>query len=427
MANDKILDLETMEMVEKPAEKQPEIETKTEEKKDDNPSDVKDEVDDVEAKKEEEGAEEKTDDGAEGKEEVKEEEKVDAPVAEKKDEEEDVVLEIDTYLKDNYGIADEDTLRATLQAADDIAKQNDELTKEIADLKAAKREPEFASDDEKKAFEFIKKFPVEKFSEGLQTYGRLITMDLEKAEPRILLEEKFIIEHPELTREEALRKFGRDFSKKYSVKVEDYDSEAVYKEEQEDRNIDMKSDAAKARKFLQKQQEEFKAKPADKEQDQKETVNPVIETNIRENVAELDTYMKDFTEIVFAPSERKEEEFTYKLTKEQRQQVHEGIKSWIGNPATYGKDGKIVGGYEVEEKAVAVAQLLFGEAMIEKAYKAGLTQGQIKRVDQISTQKPTRTSKASDGKLPSGNDMDQFERQAKAKALERSKRPPVAQ
>lgn len=417
------IDLDTMEVREKTPD---ELGQSTEKKDEQQPESKKSEPVKKEKEPEEEEEEEeeevvdekKSDESSETKEEEEEESDDKETPKSKKEEEEakEDEVSVNDFLSEkyaeHYGIKTEEDLDDTLAVMKELEEEVVELKSKLQEVEKGGTKPKFSSEQEEKAFEFLKNFDVTKLNEGMQTFGRLITMDLATADPKIILEEKFILENPELTRDEAMKKFNRDFKRKYTVAKEDFDTEEAFNEEDEMRKIDLKADVAGAKKFLDKKQTEFKAKP--KESENKEAKeSPVVQQSITTHVSEVDEYMKEFDSLIF--SDDNQDEFVYKLSKEQKKKAHEALKGWIGNPNSYDAKGKLIGWTGVDEKAQEVSYLLFGPDMIEKAFKHGQSIGERKRVDEIAKKKPNRVSKGGNGELNDLSEEQQWERIAKDK------------
>lgn len=388
-----------------PTEEEVEEEESEEEEVDDK--DKKSEDEKEEKTEEEDSEEDKKTEPADKEKEKKEKEKV----------EEDEPVGVNDFLAEKYAeeydIKTEEDLDAYLQAAVEVQKENEELRAQIAAKE--KEAPKFESEQDQKAFEFLRSFPTDRLSDGYQTLGKIITMDLKTADPKIILEERFILDNPELTRDEALKKFNRDYNRKYVVKAESFDGdESALKEEQEMLAIELKTDVAKARKVLEKKQEELKAKP--KEAENKEPqVNAAVQKSIKAIVSEVDDYMQEMNSLIFSLGDKQSEDFIYKLSKDQTKQIHEALKGWVGNPIFYDAKGELNGWKSVEENAIAVARHLFGDDMIEKALKHGKAKGEIKRADEIAKTKPNRVSKVGGDDSKNLTEEQQWDRIAAGK------------
>jgi hypothetical protein len=417
------LDANTLEVIDAPKPVEKEATDEKEEGADDA-------ADDVDGKKVEEPEAKKAEDEEEKEEESdeKKDDETDEPDAKKEEESDEkkddetlgeLDLELlDGYLaqtfEDKYGIKNEEDLQLHLEAAAEVEKENADLRAQLEEAKKTK--PAFETEQEQKIFDFLKKYPVAKMGEGMATYARLVSMDVDNVAPRTALEEKFILEHEELTREEAMLKFNRDFDRKYKVKASAFDTTEEADAEQKQLDIDLKSDAAKAKKFLSKQQEEYKSKATDKVAEKETTAIPVqVQESVRTNLSEIDQYMGELDVINFSQDDGTPA-FSYKLSKQQKEQIKTAMKGWIGNPASYEKDGKIRGEYDVETAAINAAAMLFHSDIFDKAYNAGLSKGEIKRADQIATKKPNREAKAAiDGKRIPLTEEEQWEAALAAK------------
>lgn len=420
ITENQIVDTETMEIRDKTPEEmghKPEeskSETKTNDTSDDDNQEDPKAKKTEEPKKEETSEEESEEEEVENKEEEEEEgeEEEDSKREEPAKSEDDEVT-VDDFLSekyaDKYDIHSEKDLDDVLTVSAELEKENDELKAKLNELEKNPSKLKFESEQEEKAFNFIKNYPMDRMGEGMQTFGKIITMDLKTADPKIILEEKFILENPELTRDEALKKFNRDYGRKYVVKAEEFDGdEAGFKEEQEMRAIDLKADVARARDFLSKKQTELKSKPKEAENKEQEKENESVISSIKTNTMEIDEYMKDFESLIFTP-DGDTEEFVYKLSKDQKKQVQEALKGWVGNRNSYDAKGKLLGSKGLDEDTQNISYHLFGPDMIEKAYKHGLKKGEIKRADQIGKEKPVRTSKGSSGEMKNLTEVDQWQ------------------
>lgn len=382
-------------------------------KSDDTPKKEGEEEETTSESEEEEEEEEEKEEEEEGAEEAK---STDKKEGESEEEEEEEVVAIDSYLAEKYAdreIKSEEDLDATLAAIDEIQEENETLRAEITELKKASTAPKFDSEAEEKAYNFVKNFGVDRLGEGMQTYANLITMDVEKAEPKILLEEQFILENPELTRDEALRKFNRDYQKRYTVNKDDFDTDEAFKEAQEDKRIDLKADAAKAKKFIQQKQVEFKPK-AKEAGNNAPQISEAVQKSIKAHDSELESFVKEFDTLIFSPTDNEKDDFVFKLTKAQVKEVQEAAQGWIRNPNSYDAKGNLIGFTDIDNKIHQISYMLFGPDLIEKALKHGLSKGEIKRAEEIAKKKPTRTSKVA-STAPDVSEEKQWEDLAKQK------------
>lgn len=426
LTENQILDMDTMEVREKTPEEKGQKPADV--KKEDEPADEPEEEEEQEDPKAKAKKDDKPTKESEEEEEEEEEEedpkKTDDP--KEKEEEEEEVETVDDFLSkkysETYGIKSEGDLDDTLKVAAELEKENDELKTELDKLKKESGKPKFDSEQEEKAYEFVKKFPIDKFDQGYHSLVKLVTLDLKTADSKIILEEKFILENPELTRDEALKKFNRDYNRKYTVKKEEFDGdEAAYNEEVEMRNIDLKADVNKARKFLEEQQKEFKRESKTTENKESKP-SEAVATSIKAHTQEVNDYINDLDFLRYSFGDKEsDDDFVYKFSKEEKKQIREAMLGWIGNPASYDAKGNLIGWEGIDENSQKVAGHLFGTKMIEQAYKHGKSLGEVKQADQIGKRKPDRKSQGGNGELKSATVLDQWEQIAKEEQRKRGR------
>ncbi len=185
----------------------------------------------------------------------------------------------------------------------------------------------------------------------------------------------------------------------------------------------MKDDVQKAKEFLKKQQEQFKTKP---QAEDKAVENIAVKRMIEQNSSEIDKF--EFTSLDFSPDDDKENDFSYKLTKDQVAAIKEGLKTWVSNPASYGQKGELPGWNNVEENSVQVAFMLFGADIVQKNYEHALQLASITRAEEIATKKPDRKSKANvDNPAKNLSEEKQWDMAIAKKKAERANRPVVYQ
>jgi len=366
---------------EKKEEKAPESEEETEEEEE-TTDEVKDE------KKEEE------------KEEEAEKEESEEEKEEQAEEEFDSVTP-DDFIKNVFGekyeVQSQEELEELIENAAGVMENYEALQKQVAELKDQK--PKFGSQEEEKAFEFIKKFGVPRQGEAFQTYAKLIAMDVDNADPRMLLEERFVHENPELTREEAQRKFARDFNRKYTLSRESFDgTDAEYKEEVEMLEIDKKSEVNKAKKFLKEQQEKFK--PTAKEEGPK--VPEVVQKSIEKNVSSYESFTKDNQELVF---EESGEKVSFKLDKDKSSTISKAMMAWVKNPANYDEKGNLVGVKNMQDMQRQVAGAVFLNDIIKAAVSQVKNSVSGKRIDEVAEKKPDKGKSVSGAKFKKEPDL----------------------
>ncbi len=317
--------------------------------------------------------------------------------------EEDDSLTPDKFIEEEFGkeydIKNVKDLTEFMETAVEVIKERDDLKVKLE--AAEKKEPQYKSDSQKKVAEFLEKtgYDPEKFPEGLMTYAQLMAMDLEdkNPNPKLILEAEYVIDHPELTRDEARRKFEKTYNKKYVLNKEDFEGEEALKEAEEDLRIEQKTAVAKAIKGLKKAQDEFKAQPSkdDKDKDDKKLpeVDPIIQKSIEQSTSDLEKHLKENDQLIFSPTDNEEDDFPYQFKDDQLKSIRVVADSIIKNPASYDKKGKLVFGSNVEELARRVADFLYGDDMRDKLYEHALTVTAAKRIEELSDKTPNRKPK----------------------------------
>lgn len=340
------------------------------------------------------------------------EEQADEP--EKKDEEEsqdtpDIDSQIKEWYGEDYEITSRQELDEVLEATEKVLEENDRLKAELESAGKAK-EPEFASDAQKKAYEFIKNYDPEQHSDALETWARVVRMDTEKADGKAILRENYVLSKPEMNRQDAIEKFERDYARKYQPKKEKFDSDEEYEEAKKDAEIDLKADIASARKAIKDKQKDFKYTPTEKEKETKEPEIPQeVQTSIAKNVKNLEDYHKDFTEIIYIPEDKDEYKFPIKFTKDQISQIKNVAKNWVSNPLNYDKTGKLAIDWDQEEATTRAAELLFGKAIKTKLWEHAKQVFSTKRAEEISTMKPDRVSKVTNATVKEKSEDEQWD------------------
>jgi hypothetical protein len=376
--------VDTMAIEKIPAVVEQKAETPKEEKEAEETKEEEPEVKPSEEKESELAAEES--------EEEEEEEK--KPETEK---EEDVIDEND-YIKgeysEKYEIKSKAELDGVLDSIDNLMNRNKELEVQLKEAKDSATEPQFKSEAQKKLWEFMQDVDPDKLGERLQTYSNLIAIDVEKGDPKRILQEQYILQHPAWTREEALMKFDRAYARNYTAKQDDFDTDEEYKAEIKSKELDMKDDVLKAKEFLKKQQEQFKPKDEDKPVE-----NVALKRAIEQTASEVDKYV--FTKLVFSPTDDEEDNYSVELSDKQIKEIKNAMKAWVSNPNSYDGKGELLGGWDVDQKSVQVAFMLFGPDIVQKNYEHALNLKNITRAEEIATRKPDRKAKTA-GDNPTG-------------------------
>lgn len=374
----------------KPAEEKKddaEEEKETPEKKDEEPEEEKELTDaEIKAKIKELEAKDEKDLTPEDKKFLKE-----------NSEEEDAVTP-DKFIEAEFGkydVKNVKDLTEFMETAVEVIKERDDLKVKLE--AAEKKEPAYKSDSQKKVAQFLEKtgYDPDKFPEGLMTYAQLMAMDLEdKAlSPKLVLEAEYVLDHPELTRDEARRKFEKTYAKKYTLNKDDFEGEEALKEAEEDLRIEQKTAVAKAIKGLRKAQDEFKAQPSkDDKKDETKTpeVDPVIQKSIEQSTSDLEKFLKENDQLIFSPTDDEEDDFPYQFKEDQLKGIRAVAESILKNPASYDKKGKLLLGAGTEDLIKRAADFLYGDDMRDKLYAHAQTVTAAKRIEELSEKTPNR-------------------------------------
>lgn len=319
------------------------------------------------------------------------------------DEPEEDILDPDDYIKntygEKYGLNNQKELEDLIDGSLSVQDKYEALQKEYEALKETSGKPKFSSDKQQKAFEFLSQFDVDRQGEALDTFAKLIAMDVEKADEMLVLEERFIHEHPEWSRHEAQRMFKKEFTRKYTLNKDDFDSEEEYKSELEDMAIMKKGEVQRARNFLKEKQTTYKPKP--EEEKPKDVVPEAITKSIEQNATVYGDFVSKSNEVVF---EHGEDKYTFKLDADKKSEVAKAVEAWVKNPRNYGKDGKLLGVSDPKRMMNVVAVSLYMDDILDAITDQVKNNLSIKRVDEIAKHKPKKRQSPGSGELKKGGD-----------------------
>jgi hypothetical protein len=398
----KVYDLDTDSFVDNPLAKKPEVKEESDEEEDKPEAKKPEKTKSEEPKKEEEEEEEEEEGGSDIPiEEEEEEEEEEEPA--KKDEEETLSPDdfIKTVYEEKYGIKTQAELDTIVDNAIDLVEKHEKLQTDYDLLKVDAGKIKFTSDKEERAYNFIKKYDVDRQGEALDTYAKLITMDLDNSDPTMILEEKFVHENPHWTRAEAQRMFQKEFKKKYTIKKEDFDSEDEYKSEVADVEILKKGDVARAKSYLKEQQEKYK--PAAKEE--KPKVNEAVTKAVEKNAKDYADYADKLNEVSFGDGDDK---YIFALDKAKKQKISESMGNWVKNPSSYNEKGELEGIKDANEMFNIVVGGLFLKDIVNAAISQVKNKVASKRIDEVAETKPKKRQApgSGDAKLK-GDDLDE--------------------
>lgn len=400
--------------------------TETESKKspdadpEDEDEEEEDELDPAAKKKDDETEEEEESEKGEEKDESKEEEESEKEEEKEESEtEEDFNGQLESRFGEKYGIKSEENLAEILKESEELLDEVAVLRQENKEFKEKAATPIFKSKTQEAVYNALKDYDPEKLPDGIHMIAGLINMDLDKTDPKLVLEQAFIMDHPELSLDKARKKFQRRFEEKYIVKEEDFDSVEAFKEKKEDLESDLEIDTAKAKKFIKEKQADFKVKSEDKKEDANEVPKEIL-AGIVSHTKEFESHMTGIQELIFAEDDNDKNAFHYKFSKEELGQIKKIVGDHLANPMAYDAKGKLVGGFDPEEKFQQAAYLVSGRKMIEEALKSAQNLARVIKVEDVAKKKPKREAKAS-GDIQDESIDAQAERLAKKKAESRAK------
>ncbi len=394
-----IYDIDKGEFVDNPLLKSKE---KTSEESEEEVEEEEEEVEvpnDKKKKSKEEKESEDTEEEEESETETEEEPAEEEEESETEEESEDDGLSPDAYIKsiygEKYGVETQEDLDEVVDKALNLMDEHEALKKAHDQLRAESGKPKFTSEKQQKAFEFLSQFDVDRQGEALDTYAKLISMDVDNADPLMILEERFVHEHPEWTRAEAQRMFKKDYAKKYSPKRESFGTDAEYEEEIADLKIAEKGEVARAKSYLKEQKTKYK--PADKEQPKS---NEAVVKAIEKTGPEYEQHINKTKDIVFQDGG---DEYKFKLNAEQHSKVSEAMMAWVKNPASYDDKGVFTGVNPDEMYKMVVGSLFLPEIVsaIKDQVKNKVS---IKRAEEIGEKSPKKRSSPGAGDAKMKND-----------------------
>lgn len=392
-----VIDMDTMEIV--PSSSETVDKSKGQESTEDG-SETEEEVSDEseEEKSKEDGSEEEESNEEEGE---SEEEKPKEEGPEEEDEEveestsdEDTDKIIAERFGEKYGIESQAELEETIDKAVELMDRVESLEKENKTLKETSGKPKFKSKAQEKFVEFAEKtgYDPAKAGDAAMSYSKLITMDIENTDAKLLLEEKFVLERPELTREEALHLFKKKAAKLYDPKREDFEDDADFDEAVKDANIQKKSDAAQAKKWLKKQQDEFKVI---EDISDGPKVDEAVLKSIETNEKEYDKFISSTNELIL--EEEDGSSYKYAFNKDQLKNIKAVMSSWVKNPSSYDEKGNL-NSEGPEQMFKRVAASLYFDEILNALSSQMKNQVNIQRVEKIAKVQPKKT------KVPGGTE-----------------------
>ena len=397
----------------KKSEKESEKEEESEE------SDEEEEEEEKDSEKEE-SEEEESEESTEDKDDEKESEEEES----EEESEEEEQTTVDEFIKSNfeeeYGITSQDEFKEILDRSVELLDENETLKAEIKSLKEAPAATPFKSPSQELIWNAIKDFDPERIGEGINTVFGLIGMDLEKTDKKLVLEQEFIMNNPDLPLDKARKKFQTRYAQKYTVsekEKEDLTPEQL-KEREEDLEIELEMDYKKSMRFLKDKKNELKIKSETKEEPAK--VSEAVENSIKSNTEAFAEHFDGIERLTFEVDGVKNP-FHYKFNKEQLTKIKNTVETHLKSPGAYDAKGKLVGGFDAEQLFQNAAFLIAGPSILEEGLKFTRNLAQVVKAEEIAKVKPSRKAKSS----AEAKDMSvdaQAERMAKKKQAERNQR-----
>lgn len=292
------------------------------------------------------------------------------------------------YLKDKFGADDEDALTKRLGRIETLEKELEEAKKP--------KEYEFKSDKERAIAHFLKDWDSDNLGEGWEMAGRLMKMDPDKINEKKALEEHFVIENSDISRDKAIKLFEKEYNEKYVLDKEDFENEAEFKEAQELADIKREKDSIKARKFLSEQKEKLKYKEKPKQEEKKPEPVTIPKETIDKYVGEVNKFFspqqgEDFDRFIFQDDDDEDIKVAVVFTKEEVKNIKNETIAYLHSLSPYDKDKKIPN-FDEGKLVAQIADILYGDQIKERMLKEVKKLAQTLRIEQLAEKKPTKKS-----------------------------------
>lgn len=382
----------TEDKEEKEPEQKPEVKAKA-------PKDAKkEEVKEEPETEDEESEEEETEDEPE-----EEEETEDEPEDKKKSEDADITTPdafVEHFYGEKYGVKNEEELVELIEGSLDIHDKYEALNKEHQALRSEAGKPKFTSDKQQKAFEFLSQFDIDRQGEALDTYAKLLSMDMESADPKSIMEEAFVHRNMnKWNRAESQRMFAKEHARKYSLKRESFDgTDEEYNQEIADLKTIEKGDLMDAKSYLKEQKSKYK--PVEKEQ---ATTPEVITKAVEKNASEYSEYLSKVKDLSFGDEGDKH---VFTPDADQKEQLSDAIDAWVRNPANYNEKGQLKGVKNPQHMIDMLSGSLFIHEIIRSLKSRISNEVNTKRVDELAKQQPKKRKVPVGGSKLQSDDLD---------------------
>lgn len=292
--------------------------------------------------------------------------------------------DFNAQLKEKYAIEDEAQLTSILES-------NKGLQEQLKKAQETPKEPVFASEQDKAAYEFIKQFPPSRLGEGMQTYGNLLNMDVAKADGKLVMKEAFLLSKPDLTREKAEKLFESDYKRRYTLNKDDFKTDEDFKEAQELAEIDKDEKEAVSRRTLTEKQTAIKkqgAEPAKVEVSKAE--EPKLPESHQGYFAKVNDVKID--KLTFPDPTNEAIKYNIAISPERLKDAREFANAYIKDTRLYDKDGKIPN-FDPQEMIHIGLMILDPKWYINEHVKQVTSLARTITAEQIAGTKPDKESK----------------------------------
>lgn len=314
----------------------------------------------------------------------------------KKASETEIKFEPGSYIKEKFGekfgIESEEDLNEILEAQDKLVKIVEDAQAKAKELE--KKEPEYRTDQEKKIAEFLKPFDPSRFGEGLNTVAEIMVMDPATVSGKKAMEEAYIIQHPELTREEAKEIFVEDVWNKFQLNKDDFDTDEAYTGKKKIADIRLKSEEANARKVLTEKKEQLKAAPVKEKEQEKPFEIPA--ESITTYSKEVEKFFqpeknKVYDRFNYLSDDGKEILATVVFDKEKIEDAKKFMDAYVKNPMNYNKNGKI-SNFKAQELVKQYLRIEHGDWIEDQLWKQVKVVASKLKAEQIAGTTPDKKS-----------------------------------
>lgn len=342
----------------------------------------------------------------------------------KKDDEPAPSLDINAQLKEKYF---EEYEIESLEDLDEILESVDKIYDEYEKLKQEKGKSVFRSEQEEKIVKFLHDYPEDLLGEGLATVGTILKIDpVNISEDRALLE-AFILDNPELTREEASELF-EDRQAERVLNKDDFDDPAKYEKKMKLMAIEKKKEVAKAREILAKKKEELKAKATEKKKDEQEPpqAKKIDEKVVSSYSEQIEKFWKNdkgakFDRFVFKDPKDKDLQFNIVLDSKKQDQLREFMSNFVRDPNAYDKNQKITN-FDPEKLALVGTVALWGDWIFSQSVNEISNLARKVKAEQIASRSPQKKSGGAGKGTGVPSFTEQFEALAKKEAAARKRK-----